>query len=148
MIKARQVARLFAFVLVLWTALLGSMARAQEKIDVATALSMAQSGEVLLLDIRTPREWKQTGISPLAVTLNMHSRTFGSDLMSLINSNRDRPIALMCATGYRSGYLSGIMQEAGFSSIYDVTEGMLGSDAGPGWIDAGLPVVPYASQNN
>ena len=115
---------------------------------MATALSMAQSGEVLLLDIRTPREWKQTGISPLAVTLNMHSRTFGSDLMSLINSNRDRPIALMCATGYRSGYLSGIMQEAGFSSIYDVTEGMLGSDAGPGWIDAGLPVVPYASQNN
>lgn len=118
-------------------------ALAQEKIDVATAQQLAENGEVLLLDIRTPREWKQTGVSPLATPLNMRERSFGADLMALIDSNRDQPIALICASGGRSGYLAKVLSEAGFSEVYDVTEGMMGSGAGPGWIGAGLPVVGF-----
>ena len=118
-------------------------ALAQEKIDVATAQQLAENGEVLLLDIRTPREWKQTGVSPLATPLNMRERSFGADLMALIDSNRDQPIALICASGGRSGYLAQVLSEAGFSEVYDVTEGMMGSGAGPGWIGAGLPVVGF-----
>lgn len=118
-------------------------ASAQEKIDAETAQAMAESGEVLLLDIRTPREWKQTGVSPLATPLNMRDSTFGSDLMTLIENNRDKPIALICASGGRSGYLAQVMAEAGFSAVYDVSEGMMGSKAGPGWIGTGLPVVAF-----
>ena len=118
-------------------------ALAQEKIDVATAQQLAEKGEVLLLDIRTPREWKQTGVSPLATPMNMRERSFGADLMALIDSNRDQPIALICASGGRSAYLAQVLSKAGFSSIYDVTEGMVGSGAGPGWIGAGLPVVGF-----
>ena len=121
----------------------GNAALAQEKIDVATAINLAQNGDALLLDIRTPAEWKKTGVSPLATTLNMHSSSFGEDLMRLINSNRDVPIAVICATGGRSAYLSSLLDDAGFSAVYDVTEGMLGSSAGPGWIAAGLPTIAY-----
>ena len=116
---------------------------AQEKIDAETAQAMAERGDVLLLDIRTPREWKQTGVSPLATPLNMRDSTFGTDLMTLIENNRDKPIALICASGGRSGYLAQVMAEAGFSAVYDVSEGMMGSKAGPGWIVTGLPVVAF-----
>ena len=101
------------------------------------------NGDVLLLDIRTPREWKQTGVSPLATPLNMRERSFGADLMALIDGNSDQPVALICASGGRSGYLAQVLSEAGFSEVYDVTEGMIGSGAGPGWIGAGLPVVDF-----
>ena len=35
------------------------------------------------------------------------------------------------------------MTKAGFSNIIDVPEGMLGSAAGPGWLAADLPTLPY-----
>jgi len=127
--------------------LISISAQAQEKIDVATAFEKAEAGEVLLLDIRTPREWKSTGVAPQATPLNMRSSSFGSELMSLIGSNRDQPIALICATGGRSGYLAEVMAEAGFTAVFDVTEGMVGSDVGPGWIEAGLPVAPFSPRN-
>ena len=130
-------------VVVILTLLTPLSAKAQEKIDVETAQALAESGDVLLLDIRTPREWNQTGVSPLATPLNMRERSFGSDLMTLIENDRDRPIALICATGGRSGYLAQVMAEAGFTKVFDVTEGMMGSDAGPGWIGTGLPVVTF-----
>lgn len=137
--------RLFkCFAVIVTACLIPFSAMAQEKIDVATAFQKAQSGEILLLDIRTPREWKQTGIAPQATPLDMRSRTFGPELMSLIDSNRERPIALICATGGRSAYLAELMAGAGFTSVFDVTEGMIGSSAGPGWIDAGLPVAAYS----
>ena len=122
---------------------MAATAGAQGKIDVATAETMARNGDVLLLDIRTPGEWKNTGVSPLATPLNMRSSSFGTELMSLIDNRRDVPIALICAGGVRSAYLKNVMENAGFTSVYDVTEGMLGSDAGPGWIAAGLPVEAY-----
>ena len=33
------------------------------------------------------------------------------------------------------------LAEAGFASVLNVPEGMLGSGAGPGWVKRGLPVV-------
>ena len=33
------------------------------------------------------------------------------------------------------------LQLAGYDGFSDVSEGMLGSNRGPGWIKAGLPVV-------
>ena len=41
-------------------------------------------------------------------------------------------------------HLAELMAGAGFTSVFDVTEGMIGSSAGPGWIDAGLPVAAYS----
>ncbi|MEC9104216.1 MAG: rhodanese-like domain-containing protein, partial [Pseudomonadota bacterium] len=34
------------------------------------------------------------------------------------------------------------LMRAGYTGYADISEGMLGSGAGPGWIAAGLPVVP------
>ena len=41
----------------------------------------------------------------------------------------------------RSGSVMRALRLAGYDDFIDVSEGMLGSDRGPGWIQAGLPVV-------
>ncbi len=48
---------------------------------------------------------------------------------------------LICATGGRSGRVMRSLRQAGYSGFLDVSEGMLGSAAGPGWIAGGYPVV-------
>lgn len=100
------------------------------------------SGRLQMLDIRTRDEWGQTGIAERAWPVSMHEEGFPERLFAARTLAGDNPVALICATGGRSGYLLRTLRDSGYSGYVDVSEGMLGSRAGPGWIARGLPVVP------
>jgi rhodanese-related sulfurtransferase len=100
----------------------------------------AFNGDITLVDIRRPDEWARTGIPEGAITLDMRDPAFVTKLLAQI-SGLDAPVALICARGVRSRHLADRLNEAGFTNIIDVPEGMLGSGAGPGWLAAGLPVT-------
>lgn len=110
------------------------------KLSVEEAHHQASSGDILLVDIRTPREWQATGVGQGAHPLDMRRDDFEQALEQLTGGDRNAPVALICARGVRSARLSNRLTEAGFTNIIDVPEGMLGSAAGPGWVRAGLPV--------
>lgn len=112
-------------------------------LSVQAAHEQAVSGDVLLLDIRTPREWDATGVGEGAYPLDMRRDDFIQALDQLTDGDRSAPVALICARGVRSARLSNRLSEAGFTNIIDVPEGMLGSAAGPGWVRSGLPVGTY-----
>lgn len=111
------------------------------KLTVAQAHQAAASGDVVLVDIRTPREWAQTGVPEGAHPIDMRRDDFLAALSRAAGSDKGRSIALICARGVRSARLSRALTEAGYTNIVDVPEGMLGSGAGPGWLKTGLPVV-------
>lgn len=104
------------------------------------AHSAALAGEIHLIDIRRPDEWARTGVAQGAVPLDMRRDDFEAALLAITDGARDVPIALMCARGVRSGRMSARLTAAGFTRIIDVPEGMLGSNAGPGWLARNLPV--------
>lgn len=113
-------------------------------LSVEAAHEQANAGAVLLVDIRRPDEWASTGVGAGAQPLDMRRADFVAALDQLAGGDRGRPIALICARGVRSARLANQLAQAGFTSIIDVPEGMLGSRAGPGWLRAGLPVVAHA----
>ena len=104
------------------------------------ALARILDKSLILLDIRRPDEWALTGVAVGAVPLDMRDDGFLADLDRLTGGNRAAPIALICARGVRSRRLAAKLTAAGFTAVLDVSEGMLGSPAGPGWIARGLPV--------
>lgn len=111
-------------------------------ISAAEAHAAAMSGEILLVDIRTPEEWRATGIGQGAVPIDMRRDDF-LEALAAAGGARDRRIALICRSGNRSARLAKQLQEAGYSGVADVSGGMLGSAAGAGWTAAGLPVVQW-----
>lgn len=111
-----------------------------EQIDVATAHRLATSGEILLIDIRRPDEWEATGSPASGHRLDMRREDFTDALLNLTNGAQDTRVALICMRGVRSSRMTNRLIEAGFTNIIDVPEGMLGSGAGPGWINEGLPL--------
>lgn len=113
------------------------------RMSAAQAHAKASSGEILLLDIRTPEEWARTGIGAPAHPLNMGDPRFLEKLTALTDGDRGKPIALICAVGGRSSYLQRILARAGYPNVADVAEGMLGSRDGPGWVRSGLPLRKY-----
>lgn len=119
-------------------------ARTPELTGAVIAADMAhrqvQAGAMTLVDIRRPGEWRATG-SPLgAVRIDMRDDDFTDRLQLLRTAAPDLPTALICARGVRSARLANRLTAAGLTGILDVSEGMLGSATGPGWIARGLPV--------
>ena len=101
----------------------------------------AVAGDIVLIDIRRPDEWAKTGVGKGANPLDMRRDDFIAELDVIVDGKRDHPVALICARGVRSNRMSQMLEAAGFTRIIDVPEGMLGSRAGPGWLNRGLPVA-------
>ena len=122
--------------------LLPLSARAEaQSLPASEALAGLRAGELILVDVRTPQEWQQTGVAEGAWPLDMTQKDFGGWLMAAIERNPDRKVAVICRTGNRTGRLMQLLSQNGIDGVLDVSEGMAGGPRGTGWIPSGLPVV-------
>lgn len=113
------------------------------RLAVTEAYQQAQSGDITLIDIRTPIEWKAVGVPVGSHQIDMRRKDFAEAVALAAGGNRSARIALICARGVRSARMTLALSEAGFSNIVDVPEGMLGSRDGPGWVAGNLPVARW-----
>ena len=113
-------------------------------LSATEAHALALSGDITLIDIRTPREWRRTGLGQGAHPIDMRREDFLDRLIQVAGPDHSAPIALICARGVRSARLGNALKQAGYTNISDVSEGMLGSHAGPGWLKHGLPLRPHS----
>lgn len=123
------------------------VARRGTVLTAPEAAARAAAGTLALVDVRAPREWRETGIAKGAHPVSIHNpdgiKAFVADLARAVNGDRAAPIALICASGVRSLRAQRILLANGFTNIKNVPEGMLGRPgAGPGWLKRGLPVSP------
>lgn len=110
-------------------------------ISAQEAAQAVAAGEIVLIDIRTPDEWRESGVALGAWPIDMVSKDFGSRLQALLKAEADRPIAIICATGGRTEFLQKIIAQNGLGVVIDVGEGMYGSRHGQGWLKEKLPVA-------
>lgn len=110
------------------------------------AYARMQAGTLTLIDVRTPGEWKQTGVAKGALRISMASTQgetgFIEQVDAAVSNNRNRPIGLIGLAGNRAANAQKVLRATGFSHVYTVSEGMRGSSAGPGWIARKLPIEP------
>ncbi len=125
-------------------------AQANPDMTAADAAAAVAAGKITLIDIRTPPEWKETGVAKGARLINMlHPQGapgFTNALLEQVKGDRNAPIALICRTGNRTTQVQRYLQSQGFTRVYNVKEGMAGSGAGPGWLKRGLPVETCGTQ--
>ena len=136
--------RLATIVLIFFAA---SSAAAQTVVTAPQAAEKAARGEAVIVDVRSPREWRETGVATGAEKVTIHNpngvKAFIREMDEAVGGDRSRPVALICAAGVRSARAARILAANGFTEIQNVSEGMLGRPgAGPGWLKRGLPVTP------
>ncbi len=110
------------------------------RMGVSEAHELAMRGAVVLIDVRSPGEWEETGIGASAQAVSMHLPGFFKKVNAIVRGDKSRPIALICATGARSGRMQTMLRKRGYKNIISVAEGMFGNASGPGWLNSGLPV--------
>jgi len=89
---------------------------------------LGREPEMLVIDVRQASEF-EAGHVPGA--RHLHAGDLPERLAEL---PRDRPIAAVCASGYRSSVAAGLLRQAGFSDVSAVRGGL------PDWRAAGYPV--------
>ena len=108
------------------------------------AARRAKNGNFMMIDVRSPGEWRQTGTARGAKRITIHdpdgAAGFLRHMVAAVDGDRSRPIAMICARGNRSTTAREFLTRHGFTNVHNIVEGMLGNQTDPGWIARGLPV--------
>lgn len=116
----------------------------EPSISAPDAFQQARNGDLVVIDVRSPREWRQTGIPAGAKAITMHDPeglgAFLKNLLRSVEGDRNARIAMICARGNRSHSMQQFLTQNGFTRVLDVSEGMLGRGRSPGWLARNLPV--------
>lgn len=112
-------------------------------LSVREAHQAAKAGKLVLIDIRTPEEWADTGVPEGAIRLDMTGSAFEVRLAALKLDHPGKPIALICRTGNRSSEMQRKLAARGWKELIDVRGGLLGNPKDKGWLAEGLPVKSY-----
>lgn len=108
-----------------------------------SARELARRDALLVVDVRTGREWRTTGLPEKAVGISLAGKgeaSFVGMVLDAVDGDRSHPLATICASGVRSARAADILRRHGFSEVYDIAEGMMGNGHAPGWIERGLPL--------
>ena len=79
---------------------------------------IAEGADVTVVDVRRPGEW-QAGHIAGAVHLPLHELE-----KRAASLDRDRPVAIICASGYRSSIATSVLERLGFRRFANVVGGM------------------------
>jgi len=128
--------------LLLLTALLTTTIFAEFKSITPAELEKMQSQGVPVIDIRTPMEWKQTGIIKGAHKMMFFTPNGQPDLanwfydLGRMIKDRNQPFIIYCAHANRTKALGQGLEQMGFTHVYELKGGIEN-----GWIKAGKPTV-------
>lgn len=117
--------------------------QALPSLSVREAHEAAKAGKLVLVDIRTPEEWSDTGVPEGAIRLDMTGSAFEVRLAALKLDHPGKPIALICRTGNRTSTLQKTLAGRGWKDLIDVRGGLLGNPRDKGWLAERLPVTTY-----
>lgn len=78
-------------------------------------------GNFVILDIRTPEEFSAGAIKQ-AINIDFYSPDFSEKIKNL---DKDKIYLIYCRSGNRSKAALALMEGAGFSSVYEIDEGLL-----------------------
>lgn len=102
-----------------------------------------QDEGLVIIDVRQPIEWRQTGVGVGVKTISMPQtgsyEAFVASVSKTVDNQLNQPVALICATGSRSKTMQKVLLSNGFTEVYDISAGMMGGLVNKGWIASDLP---------
>jgi|UniRef100_UPI0040497C4A phage shock protein E len=113
--------------------LLAGCSSTSTAIDLSVTEFSAKAAEpgVVTLDVRTPAEFAE-GYIEGARLIDFQSGNFEKEIATL---DKNATYAVYCRSGNRSGQAVRIMQDAGFTNVFNMNGGVID------WANAGLPLV-------
>ncbi|WP_345987373.1 rhodanese-like domain-containing protein [Sulfurimonas sp. HSL1-2] len=126
--------------IVLWFIVVASLLHAEVINEPASKALLAK--QIPVVDIRTPGEWKETGLLKGSIPIMFFDEKGGYNVdhfMLELKAKVDttKPFALICRTGSRTSMLAPFLAQTYGYTVYNLQGGIMTA------YRAGLPIVPY-----
>ena len=122
------------------------------EITINKAFQSYTKNELVIIDIRTVREWKMTGVIPQSYLINMHTEDFSenpnflNEVELVLNKLKKKNIAFICASGARSEIVANYFIEKNYKNISHIPDGIIGKENN-GWLYLGHPIKSYDEES-
>ena len=122
------------------------------EVTINKAFQAYNNNELIIIDIRTEREWKMTGIIPKSYLINMHTEDFSenpnflNEVELILNNHKNKNIAFICASGARSEIAANYFLEKKYKNIFHIPDGVVGKENN-GWLYLGHPIKAYNEES-
>ena len=110
------------------------------------------NNNLLIIDVRSKSEWKETGVIANAKLIQMYNATrtlrkeYVSEILDFIGDNKSIEVAIICHSGGRSSGTVKMLEEKGYYNISNIAEGMVGTNSKEGWINRGFPTIKCSKE--
>ena len=117
-------------------------------LNIQEALTAYEKNNLTIIDIRTKKEWKETGIIPNSILVNMHNdnyeenTNFIEEVITILDKNPNDKIVFICASGARSEIVTNYFYEKGYQNVSHISEGIVGKKK-DGWLFLGYPMKAH-----
>ena len=98
-----------------------SFSQVIENVDAIKFKQLVESGNGIVLDVRTPEEFSRGHIAN-ATSINIADREFATKVNLM---KKDKPIYVYCLSGSRSAYAVKQMSRMGFTKLYNLQYGTI-----------------------
>ena len=140
----RNIPRLMAAVISL--AFAAQLMAAELKGVSPDQVAALQRENAILVDIRTPEEWRKTGLIQGSQPLMYFDAQGHYDTaawlkqLNQLGADKNRPIVLICRSGHRSEQVGNLLaKELGYGQVYHLQTGI------KGWLEQHKPVSACVS---
>ncbi|MGL4668394.1 MAG: rhodanese-like domain-containing protein [Saezia sp.] len=106
--------RLFLLFSLIWSA--NSFAQEHTSLTKTQLLNMLNNKEILLIDVRTPEEFEQ---GHLKDSILIEYQNIEQEITKY-TTDKNKPIALYCRSGRRSGVAAMVLNRAGYINIVNI----------------------------
>ncbi|MEO1066360.1 MAG: rhodanese-like domain-containing protein [Pseudomonadota bacterium] len=107
------------------------------EISPQVAHDRVTAGYTLLVDVREPHEWRDTGLPSASAPIALQDPDFLDKVLALADGDKAKPIAVSCKSGMRGQKAAHLLRAAGFDAVSNVRGGF------QSWADDRLPIEAY-----
>ena len=91
---------------------------------------LLENSDMIVVDIRTPGEWSQSGIVPGSKTIMFFDERGGYDAEGFLKAidelgGKEANIGLICRTGSRTAQITGFMHQQGYENVKNLLGGVM-----------------------
>ena len=97
-------------------------------------VSALENGSLTLIDVRTHREWLETGRPEGSIGITLRDKAFETKVAHALGGDLTKPVCFSCLHGGRSMEAAQKAQKAGFTNIHSLEGGFVA------WQGSGLAI--------
>lgn len=110
-------------IIMFWKLFSGPKVKELKSSELKEMIHAGNGRKPIIIDVRTPQEWKQTGVIPGSIMMTPNQLEI--ELDKNLDLNKQRPIVVVCRSGVRSKRVAKKLMKRDIEDVFNLKGGII-----------------------